>query len=330
MAIQLLTDLGVWGTIEDLGGLYTPMQNANFSRGMLQLICFARAVLRYHHTCGKLVVIDEATSSMDLWQDKAVQEGMWEFFEGCTILQVAHLKESTKDAELSVEMSSGRIVHTRRGPAIPPGVETRSRALPSPVSIIESLDSDVTSPNRRIRPSTTAEEAERPGWMPPGPSVMPAQAGELSSYLTSSGYLTSSVNSTTSSYIGSSSSYNQQQSQAGVLPWEENILPSIETDDFAGPSHYGLNMTGGLAGQGMASPGAFGAPQNGVYVATEIANYWPAAAIEEGHDMSSGSNAMASSGHASTSLDDEEQSSGASEGTSRPNNQAAGNDFMFH
>lgn len=321
MATELLSDLGAWDKISEAGGLDGQMEKADFSKGMLQIICFARAVLRYHHTKGKIVVIDEATSSMDTWQDAAVQEAMWEFFEGCTILQVAHLQESIKDAELSVELSEGRILHTRIGSVLPPGVETRGRDPTTPASVIASLDSNATSPNRRIRPSVTGSNTGNHSWGYAGfASTAPGQDSASSSYLTSSGYLTSSADSTSSSYLGSSSSYNQEQPQLNTMSWEDNVMPSIEGNDFESSSGFVPSATGRYGSQSVEASRAPGAP--GSYVATEIANYWPIGVSMESEE---GSGMQNESEYTSN-----ESSSAASDDTSRPNNPPAMNTFMFH
>lgn len=310
MATDLLTDLGVWGNIANAGGLDAQMEDAGFSKGMLQMVCFARAVLRYHHTNGKLVVVDEATSSMDLWQDEAVQTAMWEFFEGCTILQVAHLEESIKDAELSVELSKGQIVHKRRGPTIPPGVETlRGRAPISPVSVAESLDHAATPPSRRITTLAPSEMLPNPGWMPPGNWITePVQEGMSSSYLTTS------RNSTSSSYIGSSSNHTRARPYNDVTPRQTCVVPSIEGNGFGPPGANDMNL----------------ARTSGI---SQRAQYWQPNSFMQhsgGYDSgTTGSSAMSSIG---SGWAEEELASIESDHTSRPDNPVASHNrtFMFH
>lgn len=147
---SLLSEVGVWGEIAAQGGMDVALADAGFSTATLQMVCFARAVTRYHRSTGKLVLIDEATNGIDKERDAAVQHAVWELFEGCTILQVAHMEESTHDAELSVEISKGRIVHTRAGDVLPPGVVPRSRELMSPESLIASPGPAPSSPREPI------------------------------------------------------------------------------------------------------------------------------------------------------------------------------------
>ncbi|KAJ3496168.1 hypothetical protein NLG97_g2855 [Lecanicillium saksenae] len=143
---EILDALGLWGEIVAKGGLGISMKTANFSKATTKMICFARSVVRYHRSDSTIVLIDEATNGIDEQHDAAVQEAMWELFEGCTILQVAHIEASTRDAELSIEMSKGSIVHTQRGNLVPPGVVSRSREMLSPESLIGSPGPEPPAP----------------------------------------------------------------------------------------------------------------------------------------------------------------------------------------
>ncbi|KAJ6789066.1 hypothetical protein PWT90_00368 [Aphanocladium album] len=158
--LEFLSDMGILEEVNAKGGLDVCLQDVEFSKGVLQMLCFTRTVMRYHRSDGKLVILDEATSSMDLDQDKAVQRAMWEFFEGCTILQVAHLEESTEDAELAIELVDGAIAHTQRNQQAPPGVVSRSREMLSPESIIGSADSNRATPVRQMSPEAQVMSPE--------------------------------------------------------------------------------------------------------------------------------------------------------------------------
>ncbi|KAJ6779422.1 hypothetical protein PWT90_03878 [Aphanocladium album] len=144
---DFLIDMGIWNEIQCKGGLYASIQTAELSKTVLQTLGFARTVLRYHRSEGKLVLLDEATNGLDPEQDTAVQRLIWEFFEGCSIVQIAHLEESTQDSELSIEISDGTIVHVQRGPDLLPGVQRRNAPPLSPDSMIMSAGSDLTTLN---------------------------------------------------------------------------------------------------------------------------------------------------------------------------------------
>ena len=54
--------------------------------GEKQLIAFARAVLKKN----KIVILDEATSSMDIETEKVIQKNMEKYFGDSTVLMIAH------------------------------------------------------------------------------------------------------------------------------------------------------------------------------------------------------------------------------------------------
>ncbi|KAJ4155238.1 hypothetical protein LMH87_000494 [Akanthomyces muscarius] len=157
---EMLTAIGIWQEINDKGGLYANLQDAELSKAAMRILCFARAVVRYHRSHGQLVLLDEATNGLNVEQDTAVQRSIWEFFEGCTILQVAHLEASTEDSELSVEIAEGRIAHTQRGPKQLPGVVSRSREMLSPESMISSVGDERASSSRAASPEEQAIPAQ--------------------------------------------------------------------------------------------------------------------------------------------------------------------------
>lgn len=77
----------------------------NFSIGERQLLCMARAVLQR----AKVVVLDEATASVDLQTDEIVQTMLREEFRDSTVITIAHRIETILDSDRILVLDKGRV-----------------------------------------------------------------------------------------------------------------------------------------------------------------------------------------------------------------------------
>jgi ATP-binding cassette subfamily B protein len=90
---------------------YATMLNeeaSNISQGQRQLITIARAVL----VDPSILILDEATSSVDTRTEVLIRKAMAALMKGRTSFVIAHRLSTIRDAELILVMDHGRIVET--------------------------------------------------------------------------------------------------------------------------------------------------------------------------------------------------------------------------
>ncbi|OAA78555.1 ABC transporter, transmembrane domain, type 1 [Akanthomyces lecanii RCEF 1005] len=106
--MNVLDSVGLRARVDYQGGLDAPLSKVGLSHGQLQLLSIARAILRGKETESKVVLMDEATSNVDLETDAKIQQVLRESFAECTILMIAHRLETIRDADMFVELAHGK------------------------------------------------------------------------------------------------------------------------------------------------------------------------------------------------------------------------------
>lgn len=79
---------------------------ASLSQGQRQLLSIARAALAN----SPVLILDEATSSIDSRTEKIVQDGMDKLMEGRTVFVIAHRLSTIKNSDVIMVMDQGRII----------------------------------------------------------------------------------------------------------------------------------------------------------------------------------------------------------------------------
>ena len=79
---------------------------ANLSQGQRQLLAIARAAI----ADPPVLILDEATSSIDTRTEKLVQDGMDKLMKGRTTFVIAHRLSTVKNADCIMVMEAGRII----------------------------------------------------------------------------------------------------------------------------------------------------------------------------------------------------------------------------
>jgi ATP-binding cassette subfamily C (CFTR/MRP) protein 1 len=105
---ESLTKVQMADTIAELpNGLSEQVSEGgeNFSQGQRQLLCIARSLIRKP----KILVMDEATASIDNATDSAIQRMIRENFENTTVLTIAHRLNTIMDSDRVLVLDDGRI-----------------------------------------------------------------------------------------------------------------------------------------------------------------------------------------------------------------------------
>ena len=79
---------------------------SNLSIGEKQLICITRAILRK----SKIIVLDEATASIDYKTEEIIQNALKELLSNSTMISIAHRIKTVMNADKILVLENGEII----------------------------------------------------------------------------------------------------------------------------------------------------------------------------------------------------------------------------
>lgn len=104
--VDALRAVGIWELFESSGGLDGQVNEEKLSHGQRQLFCLARAIVNP----ARILIIDEATSSIDSDTDMLIQRVLRVRFQSRTVIAVAHKLDTVLDFDRVIVLDKGRIV----------------------------------------------------------------------------------------------------------------------------------------------------------------------------------------------------------------------------
>ena len=81
-------------------------ETSNISQGQKQLLCIARVML----CLPPMLILDEATSSIDTRTEALIEKGMDQLMEGRTVFAIAHRLSTVRNANAILVLEHGRVV----------------------------------------------------------------------------------------------------------------------------------------------------------------------------------------------------------------------------
>ncbi|KAG0003216.1 Multidrug resistance-associated protein 4 [Modicella reniformis] len=216
--------------------LETPIidNGRKFSLGQRQLFCIARAILFQ----SRILVLDEATSAVDLQTDLLIQETIKKNFSHCTVLMIAHRLNTIIECDKILVMEDGRVIEFEH-----------------PTKLIENMDGYFYSLVSQSGPESVArlktmlrEHGQIVNGLPP---IITSTGGRRGS--TSGTQLPDTIQESPQVDVQSSrESLLRQQQQQSTGPSSSSSQGRGSQSSSSGGSQLGMNVAG--EGSSQATP----------------------------------------------------------------------------
>ena len=105
---KILKEIQLDQKFKKMKGLQTQIIEGgeNLSSGEKQLVCIARAFLKK----SKIILLDEATSSIDIKSEEIVQTALEKLFEDCTVITIAHRLNTIMNSDKILVLGAGKVL----------------------------------------------------------------------------------------------------------------------------------------------------------------------------------------------------------------------------
>jgi ABC-type multidrug transport system fused ATPase/permease subunit len=104
--LSVLKECNILGMIEEKGGLEGRVDKNSLSMGEKQLLCICRAFLKD----SKIILIDEATASIDVKNDALIQSIIASKFQEKTVLTIAHRLTTISNYDKIIVLDKGVLI----------------------------------------------------------------------------------------------------------------------------------------------------------------------------------------------------------------------------
>ncbi|TGJ80985.1 hypothetical protein E0Z10_g7773 [Xylaria hypoxylon] len=108
---NVLRECAIMDNVAAAGGLLGDLSSANFSAGEAQLFVLARTILQAGRQPGGVVLLDEATSSIDVATEQKIMALITRTLQGKTVISVLHRLETALEYDRIVVLENGRVTH---------------------------------------------------------------------------------------------------------------------------------------------------------------------------------------------------------------------------